>query len=207
METEARFLVESDAELAALAGLGSLGGFTLSPAGVLEVTDSYVDTPDRRLFAAGYACRIRESAAGRVAGLKSLAAMEPRAADGALHVRAEHETPIGPGVDARRPALWPAGDAREIALRIAGDTGLVPLRTVRQTRWKSIVSMGGRALFEMSADRVELPSVHRGLEVELLPGATEKDLALFTSLLRESFPLAPDGLSKLERALSEGEHR
>jgi hypothetical protein len=94
METEARFVVQSDAELAALAGLGSLGGFTLSPA--------------------------------TATGLKALAGMKPRAAGGALHVRAEHETPIGAGVDARRPARWP-----------------------------------GRALFEMSDDRVELPARRR----------------------------------------------
>jgi inorganic triphosphatase YgiF len=197
LEIEAKFIVGTDADLRALAALREIGGFTLKPAGVSEMRDTYLDTTDRRLFAGGYACRLRESGGRAVVGMKSLVSR-----GSSVHVRGEWEEALDAPGSAARPELWPPGEARTLALALAGGAELVPLCRLHQTREKSEVSRGGRALFEMSADRAELPALYRGVEIELLPGATQEDLAAFTDALRQRFRLEPDPLSKFERALA-----
>ena len=60
MEIEAKFALPDVGTLERLAQAETLLDFRLGPAVTRTVQDVYLDTPDRRLLAAGYACRRRE---------------------------------------------------------------------------------------------------------------------------------------------------
>ncbi len=62
-EIEAKFVVPDAATFAALLALEGLGDYRFLPRGEQEVTDRYMDTPERNLFHDGYACRQRQTSA------------------------------------------------------------------------------------------------------------------------------------------------
>ncbi len=65
MEIEAKYAISDPAVFDTLLDLRALGTYTLRPTAERHVVDHYLDTADRDLFRAGYACRLRESEADR----------------------------------------------------------------------------------------------------------------------------------------------
>ena len=60
MEVEAKFALPDAKALQRLQVVDHLAGFVLSAGQVKQMRDTYLDTVDRRILAAGYACRRRE---------------------------------------------------------------------------------------------------------------------------------------------------
>ena len=60
MEIEAKYAISDPAVFDTLVDLRAVGRYTLRPTGEREVVDHYLDTADRDLLKAGYACRLRE---------------------------------------------------------------------------------------------------------------------------------------------------
>src|SRR6185369_15525904 len=60
VEIEAKYAISDPAVFDTLAELRAVGRYTLRPTGEREVVDHYLDTADRDLLKAGYACRLRE---------------------------------------------------------------------------------------------------------------------------------------------------
>lgn len=177
-----------------------LAGFR--PDGVVtavDETDRYVDGPGGPLAAAGWACRIRRTAAGPVLALK---ARRRRDAGGATHRRLELEGPAGEGDD---PAAWPPSPARDALETALGGASLVELVTIRQMRRRRILR-GHGAVVELSVDEVAVLLAGREVdgfaevEVELRDGP-EAALAPLAELLAEVEELVPAERSKLDRAL------
>lgn len=180
-----------------------LGGFR--PTGPLRterVEDRYVETTDGRLSAAGYAARLRITAAGTTISLKATGR-----GDGGLHRRVELE---GPASGTNPVSGWPASDARALVLDLVGDERLVEVVTIRQLRRKRDLHRedgdDGPAV-ELSLDEAEVVAggqvVDRfvELEVELVRG-DEAALSPIATVLEADPALAPAVVSKLEAALA-----
>ena len=103
MEVEAKFLVPDEETLARLIETASLAGCDVEPGEPRRDVDTFLDTPDRRLLAAGYYFRRRETGDGVRLTLKQLVAPS----DGVLR-REEIEALVAADVPV---AEWPAGRA------------------------------------------------------------------------------------------------
>ena len=171
-----------------------------------QLEDRYVDTIDGALGRAGFAVRLRQSGAGTIVSVKSLARTN---GPGGSVRRDELEGPadrVAPAGD------WPASDARALVLEHAGDAPLVELVTVRQLRRKRQLKSPD-ARIELSLDEVDV--VTRGrvierfveLEAELLKG-DENALSALADVLDGESGLHRSAGSKLETAMAavRGEH-
>jgi inorganic triphosphatase YgiF len=202
MEVEAKFSVPDRATFERLSRLKELAGYRLEPAGVKQIRDRYLDTDDRAILRAGYACRVRTRGQEHVATLKGLGGAE---AGGAIHHRVEHEVAVG-GSD---PATWPESSVRELTLEFSAGQPLHELVSLGQERHLRLlcadVPGGVRQVAELSLDVVTpgLPNSHPyfELEIELLEQGSEADLHLLAQELRQTWGLRPEPRSKFERGL------
>jgi len=201
MEIEAKFVLPAVETLHHLQAADHLAGFALSAGQVIQVRDTYLDTVERLILAAGYACRQRkrEQGEGVLITLKGLGR-----AKGAVHRREELEILLPAGAP---PAEWPASPVRDRVLQWIGDAPLIPLFDLQQTRVVRQVRQGERQVAELSLDDVHLTIGGRErtyfeLEVELAPQGTEDDLAAVVTCLQDEWGLEPERLSKFERALA-----
>jgi inorganic triphosphatase YgiF len=164
------------------------------------VTDIYLDTANRDLYHAGFACRIRHNPANNtwIATLKGLGGVQ-----GAIHSRAEYETPVPASV---QPDQWPASQARDLALQLSQNQSLASLFTLTQTRHTRQLEFKERNVGELSLDEViynigNHEDLAYELEIELGQDGTLDDLhALHSSLM--PLGLIPEPESKFERGLS-----
>ena len=182
------------------------------------VVDTYLDTTDGRLRAAGLAARLRASviaddeaaAAGRddppaILTVKSLAG--PLA--GSVHDRLELEGAAGAGLD---PNAWPASEARDLVAATVAHARLEAVARIRQHRRTLVVRRGGTRI-ELSLDDLEAlrpgPGVPNGvvlartteLEAELLAGDA-RQLDLLGAVLLRLDGLRPATGSKLDWAVA-----
>lgn len=202
MEIEAKFTLPDAETVRALQAADQLAGFALSASQVKQVRDIYLDTVERLILAARYACRRREQDEDILITLKGL-----RSAKGAVHQREELEVSLPTAEAVQRPAQWPASAVRERVLQLIGDRPLRPLFELRQTRTVRQVCERDRPVAEFSLDKVQLAiegreQVYFELEVELEPQGTEDDLAAMVGYLQDTYRLEPEPRSKFERALS-----
>ena len=200
IEVELKFRMTEAGAGERLLAADDLAGFTArGPVTTVLHEDRYLDTPDGRLAAAGYAGRLRSSGDGTVITLKGLRGIDD---GGSVHRREELEGPADPAV---APAGWAASAARGRVLELVGDAALEDLVTVRQSRRKRDYEHDG-TVAELSVDDVEVVAGGRvlerfaELEVELREGA-EAALEPLADLLSEIEELLPAETSKLERAL------
>lgn len=181
-------------------------GPAVSAVEVREISDTYFDTGDWRLYRAGYALRVRRSGekANLEATMKSLAS-EDRLPG--LRLRreisgsAESEEP-----DSLGQASGPVG---EYLRSLAGSATLRPLFTIRTHRSAYTLSLHGESAGEVVLDASEIPlgdgaepARLRRVEVELDAGSEAfSGLEPFVEELREGCRLSPAGASKFEAAL------
>lgn len=202
VEIELKLRADTDEPLRALEAAARLGPATLArPRRVAEL-DRYLDTPDGRLAAARWACRLRSRDGRTWASLKGPA---QHAADDALHRRPEAEGPVG---DPRRPRSWPASAARDLVLELAGEHPLIERVALQQERIERAALVAGRRLATLSLDRVQ---VRRGddplgalrvVELELAGHHSGPDVDALLNALLAVPGLEPEPASKLERALT-----
>ncbi len=199
MEIEAKFAVPDVETFRRLRAADQLAGLALSPAQIKQVSDTYLDTPDRRILAAGYAFRRREEPEGIIMTLKGLRGLE-----GAVHRREELEVQLPAD---QPPAEWPASPVRDLALQLVGDAPLISLFNLHQTRISRVMSQSQKIVAQLSLDEVHLSVAGRvqayfELEAELAPPGNEDDLAAIVAHLQDEWGLRPEPRSKFERALA-----
>jgi inorganic triphosphatase YgiF len=204
LETELKFRAETDATLDALASRPGLGPATLGPAHVVDEMDRYLDTEDRHLARARWACRLRTREGRTVVSLKG---PSQHAAGAALHLRPELEGPADGGLD---PARWSPSSARDLLTGLTGGAPLAERLALAQRRTEREVLLAGRRVGLLSLDRARV--VHAGeevgvlrvVELELAPAALAGGLdpAPLERALAAIPGLTPDPASKLERALA-----
>jgi CHAD domain-containing protein/uncharacterized protein YjbK len=199
VEIEAKFSLTSQT-FDRLMEADRIAEYSIGEPKTVRVRDTYLDTLQQRLLAAGYACRrrIREGRSELLITLKGMGDT-----DGAIHRREELETLL----DADQPPqAWPAGAARDRVLQIIGDSTLQPIADVHQTRVTKEIVQGERQVAELSLDEWTLVGGGEAqtffeAEVELMPLGTEEDLSAIVAYLEREWDLAPETQSKFERAL------
>ncbi len=201
VEVELKFRMSDAATGERLIAGEEIDGFSaLGPAETVRIEDSYVDTADGSLLAAGYAGRLRTGDGGTVITLKGLRRTDD---GGALHRREELE---GPALADRPPSAWPESAARDAVVGIAGDRPLAETARIRQTRRRRLYGSGSTVV-EVSVDDVAVLAggsvVERFAELELeLREGDDAALDPLLGLLSEIEELVPAQTSKLERALA-----
>ena len=192
----------------ALAGERLLAAESIGPMRATSVTrttqheDRYVDTADGALARAGFAARLRTTAAGTTVTVKSRTRRPP---DDVEHPIARRDELEGPAERGGQPRGWPNSDARSLILELCGDAPLVETVTIRQLRRRRELQ-GADATVELSLDEVDVVARSRvidrfvELEVELLDGP-ESALTDLAAALATEPGLAPERDSKLETAL------
>jgi CHAD domain-containing protein len=198
MEIEAKFAVPNAETFERLQAVKRLGAFTLAAGQTKHVRDTYSDTADRTILAAGYACRRRVQDDGVLITLKGLGG-----AEGAVHRRDELEILLPEDLP---PAEWPDSSVRDRVLQLTGKTQLIPLLELQQKRTVRPMRKNRRLVAELSLDEVQLTvkdekQVYFELEAELTPRGTESDLTEVAAHLQEEWGLTPEPRSKFERAL------
>jgi len=198
MEIEAKFVLPDATTQEQIAALDQLAGFTLAPGKVTYVRDVYLDTAERALYTAGYACRRRQVNADFTLTLKTLA----RATD-AIHRREEFEIAL-PG--AVPPAEWQPSPARDLVYNLVGDETLVPLFELEQTRDTRLIYRETTAIAELTLDQVRVATKarvleFRELEVELRQAGAESAWQAIVQALQTRWNLRSEPRSKFERGL------
>ena len=198
-EIEAKFAVMDSALAKRLQTVETIDALTLTRNVTTRVHDTYLDTHDRRLLAAGYACRRRQQDSAVLITVKQI-----KNAPGAIHEREELEIVLNEDVP---PAQWQESPARDRVLSITGDAPLRPLFVLRQTRAKREVLRDESVIAEWSVDDVRVRVGNQRLkfvelEIELQPRGTAEDLANLAARVQAEWNLAPEVKSKFERALA-----
>jgi inorganic triphosphatase YgiF len=199
VEIEAKFTIPDEGTFQRLLAAPALGRFDLASPALLHVRDRYLDTPTGDIHAAGYACRLRREGDRFLVGVKGLGGVS-----GALHRRAEHEQPISRPLP---PADWPPGPVRDLVLPLSGGQPLICLFEVEQARHTRSILDAGRALAQLSFDRIDISregvvAAHfLELEAELQAAGQVRDLERLASQIEEDWGLSPQSRSKFERGL------
>lgn len=198
MEIEAKFAITNATVAEQLKTVEGIDTFQIAPGKTIRVRDTYLDTRNRRLLAAGYACRRRKQANQWLITLKQI-----RSAEGAMHAREELEIVLPQDAP---PAEWSDSPARERVLSLIGDDALQKLFELRQTRVQRDVLKDGTVIAEWSVDEVRArvgKAILQFAELEIeLKSGTEADLTRITALVQAEWNLAPEPQSKFERVLS-----
>ena len=198
VEIESKFIVPDRRAFHRIQELQSIAGFTLTAGRLVEVVDTYLDTPDGAVLKAGYALRRRQREGSLLVTLKSTTP-----STGGLHRREEWETVLAADV---APAMWPPSEARDRVVAIAGGQALAVLFQLRQQRFLRDARDGDRRVAEVSLDDVQVEvsgrrEEYRELEIELAPEGREEELARMAEWMRGRHDLLPSARSKFERAL------
>lgn len=216
-EIEAKFLVGDPLTVAPLRAAAELTpAYPLEDAGVVELVDEYLDTPDLRLLRHGYGLRIRRGGEQPLVTLKSR-----RIADTAsIYRRMEIEEPLGPDAEVTPMRGWPEGIMQVLLPLLDGATRLEPLCRLEQTRQKRMIlgerratpmrrTAKARTIAELSFDDIRVrvngdgPTLaHYGeMEIELARGLEETELHAIVAALQTQLSMQPSPVSKLEHAL------
>jgi triphosphatase len=163
------------------------------------LVDRYLDTPDWRLYRAGFALRIRRAEGRNEATLKSL---DP----GKAGLRARREITQFLASPEPEALLGSAGPVSERLEAVGGPGSIRRVVEIRSRRTTFLIDWKGSEA-EMALDQTtipvgekEPPARLRRVEVEVRTGAPD-DLAPFVESLREACGLAPATLSKFEAGL------
>ena len=202
MEIEAKFSILDPATHIYLTQLTHLGEFALATAEqhVVEVQDTYIDTPDWKILAAGYSCRQRQYENDRLRiSIKSL-----RTKRSSIHRREEYEVKLKKALP---PKKWPSSTARRRVLKLTAGEPLEPLFTLHQRRTIRPILHRQQEIAALSIDEVSLIHGARHqhyyeVEVELRGPGAEADLHAIVAYLARINGLATQPLSKFERGLA-----
>ncbi len=124
-------------------------GFSITPAGVKELDDTYFDTADWRMHHAGYTCRVRHRGNDSELTLKAMAA-----ASGGMRMRREVTEALPPGATSPAQAAGPCGAAIRA---IAGRNDLVPLFRLQTRRQLFLLADEQGQLGEIALDDTAIP--------------------------------------------------
>ncbi|MGZ8562986.1 MAG: CYTH domain-containing protein [Candidatus Limnocylindria bacterium] len=204
VEVEAKFRARSPDALAALTSEVTLGTAVLGPPRTIDEVDIYLDTPDGRLAAERWACRLRDRGGEFRLSLKG---PEQASRSGSIHRRLELEGPANASHD---PSAWPPSGARDQLDRLRGGRALDERLRIRQRRIERPVLLRGEELGTLSLDTATVS--HAGedlgdplhvveLELHADDPAAVVELERLAEALQARPELEADPRTKLEHAL------
>ncbi|HIH93215.1 TPA: CHAD domain-containing protein [Methanosarcina acetivorans] len=199
MEIESKFLVPEEIDFKALENLSKLASYTISEAQIQVIEDTFLDTKNKDIMAAGYYLRVRKAAGekGKWVTIKSLGGFE-----GGTHRREEYASFLPEGLSVLE---CPSLRIRDMIFDFTSGLDLTPLITLKQKRIIRQLNLEKKLVAEIYLDRVNLKSESRKkfyneFEVELKSEGTVKDLEAVRDFLLDNYNLEESRFSKFERA-------
>ncbi len=176
-------------------------GLVITPESTVEITDTYYDTDDWRLYRAGYALRVRKMNGNVECTMKSLAPSEDN-----LRRRREISEPINNDrLATLKKARGPVGERSRAILGERELRRLFQIQTRRQRFALRISDPEVARMGEVSLDTSEIPAgeePYRLKRVEVEAGADPgPELRGFVDEMRFALDLTSASLSKYEAGL------
>ena len=199
MEIESKFLVPEETDFKALENLSRLASYTISEAKIQIIEDTFLDTENKDIMAAGYYLRVRKASGekGKWVTIKSLGGFE-----GGTHRREEYVSFLPEGLSVLE---CPSLRIRNMIFEFTSGLDLSPLITLKQKRIIRKLNLEEKQVAELYLDRVNLKSesrkkLYNEFEVELKSEGTVKDLETIRDFLLSHYSLVESPFSKFERA-------
>lgn len=178
-------------------------GLSVVPGETRELSDTYLDTGDWRIYRAGYALRVRRTRgrSGAEATMKLLAS--EGGAPGLKRRREISEALNGPGPDALEDA---SGPVAERVRALCGPRPLRPLFEVETRRSTYCLVLDGSEVGEIALDETAIPPADgapvrlRRVEVEVEPEMVPR-LESFVERMHAECGLTPATASKYETGI------
>ncbi|KKG12945.1 CHAD domain-containing protein [Methanosarcina sp. 2.H.A.1B.4] len=199
MEIESKFLVPEETDFKALENLSRLASYIISEAKIQIIEDTFLDTENKDIMAAGYYLRVRKAAGekGKWVTIKSLGGFE-----GGTHRREEYVSFLPEGLSVLE---CPTLRIRNMIFEFTSGLDLSPLITLKQKRIIRKLNLEEKHVADLYLDRVNLKSesrkkLYNEFEVELKSGGTVDDLETIRDFLLSHYSLVESPFSKFERA-------
>ncbi len=199
MEIESKFLVPEETDFKALEKLTMLASYTISEARVQLIEDTFLDTENKDIMAAGYYLRVRKASGekGKWVTIKSLGGFE-----GGTHRREEYVSFLPEGLSVLE---CPDLRIRNMIFEFTSGFNLSPFITLKQKRIIRQLKLEEKQIAELYLDKVNLKSdsrkkIYNEFEVELKSGGTVDDLEAIRDFLLGNYRLVESPFSKFERA-------
>lgn len=199
MEIESKFLVPEEKDFKALENLSRLDSYTISETRIQLNEDTFLDTENKDIMAAGYYLRVRKDSGekGKWITIKSLGGF-----NAGTHRREEYVCFLPEGLSVLE---CPDLRIRNMIFQFTSGLSLFPLITLKQKRIIRQLKLEEKLIADLYLDRVNLKSesrkkIYNELEVELKNGGTVDDLEAIRSFLLSHYNLIESPFSKFERA-------
>ncbi|AKB20210.1 MULTISPECIES: CHAD domain-containing protein [unclassified Methanosarcina] len=199
MEIESKFLVPEETDFKELENLSRLASYTISEAQIQIIEDTFLDTENKDIMAAGYYLRIRKAAGekGKWVTIKSLGGFE-----NGTHWREEYVSFLPERLSVLE---CPNLRIRNMIFEFTSGLDLYPLITLKQKRLIHKLNLKEKHVADLYLDRVNLKSesrkkLYNEFEVELKNEGTVKDLEIIRDFLLSHYSLVESPFSKFERA-------
>ncbi|WP_269848584.1 CYTH domain-containing protein [Methanosarcina horonobensis] len=199
MEIESKFLVPEETDFKALENLSKIASYTISEAHIQLNEDTFLDTENKDIMAAGYYLRVRKSSGekGKWITIKSLGGFKA-----GTHRREEYVSFLPEGLSVLE---CPDLRIRNMIFEFTSGLNLSPFITLKQKRIIRQLKLEEKPIADLYLDRVNLKSesrkkIYNEFEVELKSGGTVDDLEAIRAFLYSHYRLVESPFSKFERA-------
>ena len=207
-EIEAKFIIRRPEQIDEALRVLAAQGFAISPRGTSSHVDSYYDTENWAILAAGWACRVRRRDGQEEVTLKSL-----HGPTGSVHVRSEISQAAGTDHAESSPLSLSAGPVKHELDKFLDGKAVMELFRVESRRTVFELERTDPAPMQIEVDldesRIEAPKTtdkatgileFTELELEARTGDAA-DLETIAATLRDEAGLTPAQYSKFERGL------
>jgi len=200
MANQAKFRITNPGIYWSLQTIENFGRYTLSAPYMEELDDVYVDTKNRRLFAAGYCCRKRNQSRGFLITLIKL-----RSAKGASKKTGKWHVLLKKNKN--DPEDWPKSEVRTRVLKVVSNKKLHSTLTLHQTRIARSIKKKDQVIALATLDDVSIiengkNQQFKRLKIKMHIQGGEDQLKSIIASLQEKWSLKPEALIKFERSLA-----
>jgi CHAD domain-containing protein len=199
MKLEARFAIPDPQTFEKLRTSHALDQCSLGPAELEEIEDIYLDTEDRRIARAGFACHIRWSSDHCVVSLKKRE--RPQAP---LHRYEVLSTELPSPLPLPE---WPPSPLRAELTALVGSAALNEVLALGRTRERREVVCQTRRIAELCLDRTRqalngATEDFLDLAIRLRDEGTEDDLRMLVDQVEQAFDVLPQPISRYQRGIA-----
>ncbi len=203
MEVEARFAVPDLTTYEQLLALDRLDQFVFRNPETHQIDDVYLDTEDRRIAQADWACCVCHQGDQHQVIVRKRGVPDPP-----LHRYERFQADLSGQVPLQQ---WPSGPVRDQVVALVGDAELRPVLALHRTQTSRDVYCGGRRVARLKQDVVSQvvdgeTQEFLDLVIALADGDTEDEFASLVASVQNKIDVWPQPVSRYQRSMAvEGE--
>jgi len=211
LEVEWQFAAPDIAGVASWLAEARVPGYTVTPGPTKDLHDTYFDSPDWRIHAARYTCRVRTKGTSSELTLKAMAeaqsSMRSRRELTETLERAERALAQAPERTELASPVFAPGPAGQLIRTAVGRRPVMPIFSLHTHRQTFVLADEAGTIGEIAVDETTVPVAETEpyrfsrVEVEVDADAVER-AGRFVDLLVAAGGLTPAGSSKFEAALA-----